>query len=163
MTTKEILLEQFAAAYDKNGWFVALKNAINNLTAQEAAWKTENIDNSIWEILSHLNYYNYAYSECFKGIDYEYSIKTNDETFTAETSEKAWQTEIERFNSIMKEWRNLLESADEKKFNESVSEKNKSLWVSIISHINLHNAHHAGQIVVLRKLQGSWDSSKGVS
>ena len=163
MTTKEILLEQFAAAYDKNGWFVALKNAINNLTAQEAAWKTENIDNSIWEILSHLNYYNYAYSERFKGIDYEYSIKTNDETFTSENSEEAWQTEIERFNSIMKEWGNLLESADEKKYNESVSEKNKSLWSSVISHINLHNAHHAGQIIVLRKLQGSWNSSKGVS
>lgn len=70
MTTKEILLEQFAAVYDKNGWFVALKNTLNNLTAQEAAWKTDNIDNSIWEILSHLNYYNYAYSERFKGIDY---------------------------------------------------------------------------------------------
>lgn len=63
----------------------------------------------------------------------------------------------------MNEWRNLLETADEEKFNESVSEKNKSLWSSVISHINLHNAHHAGQIVVLRKLQGSWDSSKGVS
>lgn len=163
MTTKEILLEQFAAAYDQNGWFVALKNAINNLTAKEAAWKTENVDNSIWEILSHLNYYNYAYSERFKGIDYEYSINTNDETFTAENSEEAWQTEIERFNSIMNEWRNLLESATDKKFNESVSEKNKSLWASVISHINLHNAHHAGQIVMLRKLQGNWDSSKGVS
>jgi uncharacterized damage-inducible protein DinB len=163
MTTKEILLEQFAAAYDQNGWFVALKNTLNNLTAKDAAWKPESIDNSIWEILSHLNYYNYAYSERFKGIDYEYSINSNDETFTAENSEEAWQTEIERFNSIMNEWRNLLENADEEKFNKQVSEKNKSLWASLIMHINLHNSHHAGQIVVLRKLQGSWDSSKGVS
>ena len=29
MATKEILLEQFTACYDENGWFVALKNAVN--------------------------------------------------------------------------------------------------------------------------------------
>ena len=56
MTTKETLLEQFTACYDKNGWFVALKNAVKDLTADEANWKTENLDNSIWEILSHLNF-----------------------------------------------------------------------------------------------------------
>ena len=37
MTTKETLLEQFTACYDENGWFVALKNALENLTADEAA------------------------------------------------------------------------------------------------------------------------------
>jgi uncharacterized damage-inducible protein DinB len=163
MTTKEILLEQFTAAYDENGWFVALKNAISNLNAEAAAWKTEKMDNSIWEILSHLNYYNYAYLERFKGVDYVYSINSNDETFTADISETAWQAEIEKFEAIMNEWSDLLESADENKFNESVSSKNKSAWGSVISHISLHNAHHGGQIVVLRKLQGNWDSSKGVS
>lgn len=163
MTTKEILLEQFTASFDKNGWFVALKNAINNLTAEEAAWKTKNIDNSIWEILSHLNYYNYAYLERFKGVDYVYSINSNDETFTAEFSEESWQAEIENFNSIMQEWRELIETADEAKFDQPVSNSNQTLWVVLLSHVNLHNAHHGGQIVFLRKSQGKWDSSKGVS
>jgi hypothetical protein len=58
MTTKETLLEQFTACYDENGWFVALKNALKNLTAEQAIWKTENLDNSIWEIVHHLNFYN---------------------------------------------------------------------------------------------------------
>ena len=35
MTPKQILLEQITAIYDQNGWFVALKNALNNLTAQQ--------------------------------------------------------------------------------------------------------------------------------
>ena len=69
MTTKETLLEQFTACYDENGWFVALKNAVKDLTAEQANWKTENLDNSIWEILSHLNFYNEAYLKRFKGID----------------------------------------------------------------------------------------------
>ncbi len=165
MNTKEILLEQFTACYDENGWFVALKNSVKNLSAEQAAWKTENLDNSIWEILAHLNYYNKAYLERFKGIDYVYPANDNDETFSSaeKVSEEAWQAEIERFDLIMDEWRNLLESAAESKFDEAVSATNKSLWASLISHINPHNAHHGGQIVLIRKLQGSWDASKGVS
>jgi len=165
MTTKEILLEQFTACYDENGWFVALKNALKNLTAQQAIWRAENSDNSIWETLSHLNFYNEAYLKRFKGIDYVYPTNDNSETFSSaeDASEEAWQTELERFDSIMNEWRNLLESADESRFAEAVSATNKSLWSSIIGHINAHNAHHAGQIVLLRKLQGSWNSNKGVS
>jgi len=45
MTTKETLLEQFTACYDENGWFIALKNAVKDLTAEQAKanWKTERI------------------------------------------------------------------------------------------------------------------------
>lgn len=165
MTQKQILLEQFTAAYDQNGWFVALKNAIANLTAEQAAWKPENADNSIWEILTHLNYYNNAYLERFKGVDYVYQISSNDESFASDKvmSEESWQAELLEFERIMSEWRELLESAEDEKFAQLYSPKHKSAWTSVITHINLHNAHHGGQIVLLRKLQSSWDSSKGVS
>ena len=165
MTMKEILLEQFNTCYDENGWFVALKNALQNLTAEQAAWKTENMNNSIWEILSHLNYYNNGYIERFKGNDYVYEISSNDETFSgAETaSEDAWRAEVERFDAIMSEWRDLIASADEARLEEKVSERNESSWANLIAYINAHNAHHGGQIVLIRKLQGSWDASKGVA
>ncbi len=165
MTTKEILLEQFTACYDENGWLVALKNALQNLTAEQAAWKPENSDNSIWETLSHLNYYNEAYFKRFQGIKYTYRVANNDETFSSaeNASDEAWGAEVERFVSVMSEWRKLLEAADETKFDEPVSEKNRSLWATIISEINAHNAYHGGQIVLLRKLQGSWDAATGVS
>ena len=63
----------------------------------------------------------------------------------------------------MAEWRDLLESADEDKFANAVSAENQTAWWEVVSNINTHNAHHGGQIVLIRKLQGSWDSSKGVS
>ncbi|HEX8264891.1 MAG TPA: DinB family protein [Pyrinomonadaceae bacterium] len=165
LSAKTILIEQFTACYDENGWFVTLKNALKNLTAEQAIWKTENLDNSIWEILSHLNFYNEAYLKRFKGITVDYSGIENSETFSsAETvSEDAWQAEIEKFDSIMTEWRSLLEAADESKFGETVSATNSSAWSSLIAHVNAHNAHHGGQIVVLRKLQGSWNAKEGVS
>ena len=165
MTPKQLLIEQFSLAYDQNGWFVALKNTLANLTAEQAAWKLENLDNSIREILSHLNYYNFAYLERFKGVDYIYPANDNDETFASgeSVSEELWQAEIDKFNAIMSEWRTLLEAEDEAKFGEQVSATNTAAWWMLLSHVNLHNAHHGGQIVVLRKIQGSWDASKGVS
>lgn len=35
MTTKELLLKQFTACYEENGWFVALKNVVKDLTAEQ--------------------------------------------------------------------------------------------------------------------------------
>lgn len=164
MTTKEILLEQFGASYDENGWFVALKNALLNLSAEQAAWKAEGSDNSIWETLSHLNYYNEAYLKRFKGIDYEYDVSSNDETFSSDenASEEAWGKEVERFVAVMSEWRALLEAADDARLDEAVPKK-ETPWSALVAHINVHNAYHGGQIVLLRKLQGSWDSAEGVN
>ena len=31
-----------------------------------------------------------------------------------------------------------------------------------IAHISAHNAYHVGQIIYIRKLQGTWDPDKGV-
>lgn len=165
MTTKEFLLDQFTTCYDENGWFVALKNTVRNLTAEQATWKAENADNSIWGILAHLNFYNERYLKRFKGEPLEKSDLENHETFAnaENASEEAWAAEIERFDRIMSGWRSAIESADEGKFAQSVSAENESPWAEVIGLINTHNSHHGGQIVVLRKLQGSWDASKGVS
>ena len=163
MSVKVLLLEQFTTCFDKNGWFVPLQNALSGVTSDEALWKPSGVDNSIWEIVSHLNYYNYAYVERFKGVDYQYPVDDNDATFVASGDAGAWTAEVGRLGSILTEFRDLIASADESKFAEPVSVTNLASWATLISSINAHNAHHAGQIVLLRKLQGSWDRSKGVS
>lgn len=162
MSTKTILLGQFGAAFDKNGWFVATKNAIAGVTAEQATWKPEGADNSIHELVNHLNYYNNAYLQRFKGHDYEYTVADNDATFD-EGEAGNWEAEATRFDAIMTEWRAELEKADEAKFEELAPPNNEMKWKALISSINAHCAHHGGQIVLLRKLQGSWDSRGGVS
>lgn len=161
---REMLLEQFTAAFDQNTWFVALKNTLEGVTAADAVWKPEGVDNSIWEIVSHLNYYNYAYIERFRGVDYQYPSDDNDATFVAgEMNENKWRAETEKLNAILSQFRDLIADAEESKFEEPVSASNSAKWRTLISNISAHNAHHGGQIVLLRKLQGSWDPSKGVS
>ncbi|MEO6590234.1 MAG: DinB family protein [Pyrinomonadaceae bacterium] len=165
MTTKEFLIDQFTSNYDTDGWFVALKNTFKGLSAADAAWKPEGVDNSIWGIIRHLNFYNERYLKRFRNEPVEEFEFENSETFAgAETvSEEAWASEIERFERVMDGWRTAFEAAAEERFGQSFSEEKQETLAEIIGLMNMHHAHHGGQIVILRKLQGSWDASKGVS
>lgn len=164
MTTKETLLQQFTACFDRNTWFVAVMNAVEGLSVEQAAWKTIDDVNCIWETLSHLTYYNNAYLQRFKGIDYEYNVDNNDQTFsTGEYTEEDWRADVEEFRAVMNEFRDLIAAADDAKFDQPVSKTNQASWAELISDINAHNAYHAGQILLLRKLQGSWSPANGVS
>ena len=104
MSTKSVLVGQFTACYDENGWFVATKNAIKGVTTEQADWKPAGADNSIHELINHLNYYNNAYLQRFKGLVYEYKVADNDETFDKGDAE-TWEAEAARFDSIMSEFR----------------------------------------------------------
>ncbi|MBK8465599.1 MAG: DinB family protein [Chloracidobacterium sp.] len=161
---KDLLLAEFNVCYDENSWFVAVRNAINGLGVEQASWKPDDSVNCIWETLSHLTYYNNAYLQRFKGVDYQYDVSDNNETFsTGEYTEEHWQADVMRFDEVMNQFREAIAVADENKFSEQVSSENTRSWARLISDINTHNAYHAGQIVLLRKLQSCWDSSKGVS
>ena len=163
--TKEVLLKQFDSCYDENGWFVAVRNVLEGVTAEQAAWKAEGTNNSIWESLSHLTFYNSAYVQRFKGLDYKYSTNDNDETFTVpdNPSEDDWIAEVFKFDLTMRELRELIEAADDSKFDQAVSEANQASWAELILNINAHNAYHGGQMLLIRKLQGIWNPEKGVS
>lgn len=101
----------------------------------------------------------------FKGEDSEKSNLENSETFAnnVNANEEAWQSEIEKFDAIMSEWGKAIESADESKFAQEVSAENQSPWAEVIGLINTHSSYHGGQIVLIRKVQGSWDANQGVS
>jgi hypothetical protein len=60
---------------------------------------------------------------------------------------------VHQLDQVLGEWEKAVEGADEAKL-----AKNASL----IAHVGAHNAYHIGEIVMVRKEQGSWDASKGV-
>lgn len=164
MQIKETLLKQYDRCYNENGWFVAVRNAVEGLTVEQAAWKPEDSVNCIWESISHLTYYNDAYLQRFKGIEFEYDVENNDQTFSVgEYTESDWRADIARFDDVMTEWRTLIEQADESKFSEPVPTNTSRIWADLLTDVNAHNAYHGGQILLMRKLQGAWNPSKGVS
>lgn len=165
MAINGLIKRQLSQSHDTNGWFVAVKNALEGVDVELACWKPADADiNCIWETVAHLTYYNYAYLQRFKGIDFEYDVASNNETFSVgEYNEADWQAEIVRFDSVMNEFRRLIETAEESKFSETVSADNQTKWATLILNIAAHNAYHAGQIMLIRRLRGAWDLANGVS
>lgn len=160
---KRTLIQQFDTCYDTNDWFVAVRIALEGVNAEQAAWKPDGADHSIWELVNHLSFYNLAYLERFKSIDYAYPTEINDETFSGDGDEAEWTAAVGRFDAIMTEWRGLITAAHEAKFDQPLSDSNHVSWAELIANVNTHNAYHGGQILLLRKLQGSWNPAKGVS
>ncbi len=52
--------------------------------------------------------------------------------------------------------------ADMEKWIESSDEAGLRKQADNIAHVSAHNAYHTGQILYIRKQQGSWDPEKGV-
>jgi len=150
MSVKDILLAQLSACHNQNTWFVSLINSIDGLTEEKAMWKPNETSNSIFEITNHLIFYNQRYLNRFKDIQ---NAKKVDNNMFENLEGLNWPATITRINEIMSEWKNAVEESDENKLDN---------WSSEIAHLTIHTTYHAGQILYIRKLQGSWNQKDGV-
>ncbi|MHA4812467.1 DinB family protein [Flavitalea flava] len=151
-TLRSILLEQFQTTWNKQDWFVPVQKSLEGVTAKQAMWKPSDSSHSIGQLAYHLYFWNQQELDKFNGVKPKPFSGNNDETFTAFT-EESWAATIRQLDQVMKDWETVIKNADEAKL---------QTWYSVIAHISAHNAYHTGQILYARKLQGAWDSSKGV-
>ncbi len=165
MTARELLLVQLAACHGSSGWFVSMQAALAGLSASQAAWRPEGPGHSIWEILSHVVFWNERYLTRFRGGAVE-NVDDNDATFEVEGApgdEPTWRAACAGFDRVMNGWKEALRTADDAKLESPAVGWSPETWGSKLSHMTIHTANHIGQIVTLRRLQGSWDPGQGVS
>jgi hypothetical protein len=151
-TLKSILLEQLRSTHNQADWFVPANTAVEGLTAEQASWTDGKGNHSVGQLATHIIFWNRRNLARFKGESLEKFNGRNDETFTS-FDNKQWNATVKQLDEVMTEWEKAVEAADEAKL--------KS-WYSTIAHIGAHNAYHIGQIIYVRKEQGSWDPEKGV-
>ena len=165
MTQKEIILEQLAACHDHKGWFVAMTDALAGLDAARAAKGPEASSPSIWQIVYHITYWNERTLRRITGAALDPVVTKNEDSFGPAGSgdEAAWKALQGRFAAVMNDLAAAVRSAPEEKLQGPVTPGGKEVWLETLAHLTLHAAHHIGQIVTLRKLQGSWDARNGVS
>jgi uncharacterized damage-inducible protein DinB len=151
-TLKSILLEQLRTTHDAKDWFVDGNTAVAGLTPEQASWTDGKGNHSVGQLAHHLVFWNQQELAKFKGETPEKFNGNNDETFT-KFDAKQWAATVQDLDRVMKELEGVVEAADDKQL---------AAWASEIAHIGTHNAYHIGQIVFVRKEQGSWDPEKGV-
>ena len=151
-TLKGVLLEQLRTTHNSQDWFASGNTAIAGLTADQAKWTDGKGNHSVGQLTYHLVFWNKRSLMRFKGEKPGQFSGNNDETFNNFTPEQ-WADLVKQFDQVMTEWEKAVEQADNATLAKSAS---------LIAHVGAHNAYHIGQIVYVRKEQGSWDPSKGV-
>jgi uncharacterized damage-inducible protein DinB len=152
VTLRSILLEQLRTTHNNKDWFVPINVAVEGLTAEQANWKDGSGNHSVGQLTYHLLFWNGRELAKFKGEPEKKFSGNNDETFN-DFDAKKWSDTVKQLDQVMTELEKIVESADDQKL---------QAWASEIAHIGTHNAYHVGQIVFVRKLQGSWNPEKGV-
>ena len=152
VTLRSILLEQLRTTHNSKDWFVPINVAVEGLTAEQASWKDPSGNHSVGQLTYHLLFWNERELAKFKGEPEKKFSGDNDETFNNFDSKK-WNDTVKQLDQVMTELEEFVETTDDKTLQTRASD---------IAHIGTHNAYHVGQIIFVRKLQGSWNSEKGV-
>ena len=157
-TPRQVLLSQLSACRDTNGWFVSMKSAVAGLPAAQASARTD--AHSIHQVVFHAAYWSERYLARWRGQALP-DVPSNDASF--DTGDRDWPAVVQWFDAVMAAWKSEIEAAPEERLEAPLRPGASETWYGALSHMVLHTAHHVGQVVTLRKLQGSWDPKQGVS
>jgi len=152
-TLKSILLSQLKTTHDQQDWFVPASKSVAGLTAEQAAWKDGNANHSIAQLVQHLVFWNQSQLATWKGQKPPAYSGKNDETFGNNLDKAAWESAVRQLDAVLADMEKWIESSDEAGLRRQADN---------IAHVSAHNAYHTGQILYIRKQQGSWDPEKGV-
>lgn len=151
-TLREVLLAELKSTHGAEEWFVPANIAVKGLTAEQASWTDGKGNHSVGQLAYHLVFWNRRNLQALKGEKPEKFSGNNDETFD-QFDTKKWNETVQQLDDVMNELEKWVETADEAKLRESAQ---------MLTHISTHNAYHIGQIIYVRKEQGSWDPKNGV-
>ncbi|MGB8341185.1 MAG: DinB family protein [Chthoniobacterales bacterium] len=158
-TLRSVLLSELHSTHDKAEWFTPMNTAVAGLTAEQAKWVPQNArgkldhraNHSVGMLAYHLVFWNENALARLHG-EKPADPRNNDETFY-NFDAAHWNDIVQRLDRVMKNLEAEIERIPEEKLAEVAP---------TISHICTHNAYHVGQILYVRKLQGSWNPANGV-
>ena len=152
-TLKSVLLAQLKSTHNEQDWFVPASKAAAGMTAEQASWSPGKGNHSVAQEVSHLVFWNSQQLAKMRGEKGPAYDGKNDETFGGTLDKAAWERVVAQLDRVLTDMEKWVEAADDPTF---------SKWADTIAHISAHNAYHTGQMIYIRKLQGSWDPEKGV-
>ncbi|UFJ41381.1 DinB family protein [Brevibacillus humidisoli] len=161
MNRMELLLHQLEITYDKEDWYPPLVPALAGVTAEQASWRPPGAAvNTIGETVNHLLFYKERVLQRLRGSEPTSTAANNDETFSAGAAadaEQSWQETLNRLQDVHQQIRETLAGMDDNSFDQPIPQTPMGI---LMTSILLHDAYHTGQIIQLRKLQGSWPTSR---
>lgn len=160
VSLRSILLEQLHSTHNHAEWFTPVNTAVAGMTPQQAKWIPTNAagkvdpenNHSVGMLAAHLVFWNERTLLQLRGETPAKFNGNNDETFN-NFDEKSWNDVVARLDKVMTGFEEWTTKASEEDLRKNAS---------TLAHVGTHNAYHTGQILYVRKLQGSWNPANGV-
>jgi uncharacterized damage-inducible protein DinB len=152
VTLREVLLAELKSTHNSTEWFVPVDVAVKDLTPEQAAWRDAKGNHSVGQLVYHLWYWNRRNLQNLRGEKPEKFSGNNDDTFD-NYDPKKWTETVRQLDDVMKGLEDWVATAPEAELAQNAQ---------TLTHISTHNAYHIGEMVLVRKEQGSWNPASGV-
>lgn len=147
----EWLLKAMELAFKKGLWAHSMLDALEGLTAKQAAWKPKKKGaHSIWEIVHHAIYWK---RYLVQGLEGKAPQASDEESWVIpETTEEAWAKTIAR---LTRAHNALIRCLEKKELDlNKLFPRTKARLGEMLFGVLAHDLYHTGQIVILRQMQG---------
>jgi len=133
------------------------RNAVEDLTFEIAGREIDNSPYTIWQILKHIDFWQERFNSYIKYDDTPPSLSAKEGWSFPESpsNEDELQNEIIKFNSTFNEAMAFSKDELEKK-----AQQYKSGY-DVLQAMASHISYHIGEIVLLRRMLGSWPPPSG--
>jgi hypothetical protein len=152
----DLIIRILDEAYEKKAWHGPnLKGSIRGLSAEQAAWRPGPRRHSIAEQVIHAAYWKYTVRRRLRGdLRGSFPLKgSNWFPVASPLSGQEWKSHAALLDSEHRLLRQaILEFPAERLF--ELASDGKFTNLAIISGIAAHDVYHAGQIQLLKRLQG---------
>ncbi|PFQ48401.1 hypothetical protein COK05_07945 [Bacillus cereus] len=161
MSKKEMLQNGVKQVFYEEEWYPPISEALKDLTAAQACWQPEGkTSNTIWENVNHLLIFKERLLSRLRQDDTFVAPQNNDDTFVQggfNDDDDAWQQTVMRTLQVHDALQSELKFLQEAELDQP--KPSLPVWQQYMN-IFLHDAYHTGQIIQLRKLQGSWPTHR---
>lgn len=152
MTLRDVLLAELKSTHNSEEWFVPVDVAVKDLTPEQAAWRDAKGNHSVGQLVYHLWYWDRRSLQSLRGEKLEKATANNDDTFN-NYDPKKWTETVQQLDDVLKGLEDWVATAPDEKLAQNAQG---------FTHISTHNAYHIGEMVLVRKEQGSWNPANGV-
>jgi uncharacterized damage-inducible protein DinB len=152
----ELLLQLIDQAYDKKAWHGPnLRSAVRRLNAEQAAWRPHPQRHTIAEIVVHAAYWKYTVRRRLRGDKRgSFPLKgSNWFPLRAPLTEEAWRGFLDLLEAEHRALRAAVAEMTPRQLRH-VPARSAFSYAALIQGAAAHDVYHAGQIQLLRRLQG---------
>ena len=150
---KQLLLGLLDEAFDKKAWHGPnLRGALRRLTAEQAAALPLPRRHNVWELTVHTAYWKYAVRRRLTGEKRGSFALPGSNWFEIPRS-RSWKDDLRLLGDEHRQLRAAIAAYPASRLSKPIDQKKQTAAFSIRG-IAAHDLYHAGQIGLLKKLQG---------